>query len=106
MSVIPFLISASTGVIDILFPKQPQLPLLPVLIITKTKYKQNISNEITVSFIVNRFINNPKMSKKPIKNSKPIINLAIKGAVLHPAIPISTNVNSKGSIGSSFAQPL
>jgi hypothetical protein len=62
-----------------------------------------MSNEMTVNLIVNRLINNPKMSSKPIKNSKPIINLAMKGAVRQPAMPISTNVNSNGSMGCSFA---
>jgi hypothetical protein len=41
-----------------------------------------------------------------MKNSRPIINLAIKGASFHPPIPKSTNVYSKGSIGYSFVYPL
>jgi hypothetical protein len=48
----------------------------------------------------------PKINKNPIKNSNPIINLAIKGALFHPAIPKSTNVNSKGSIGYNLVYPL
>ena len=88
---------------DILFPKHPQLPLLPVLIITNIKYKQNINNEMTVNLMVNRFMNKPKMSSMPMKNSKPIINRAMKGAVRQPAIPMSTNVNSNGSMGCNFA---
>jgi hypothetical protein len=49
--------------------------------------------------MVNLLIDMPKISNKPIKNSSPIKNRAINGAVLQLAIPKSTNVNSKGSIG-------
>ena len=56
--------------------------------------------------MLKRFVNKPKMSKKPIKNSKPIIKRATNGANLQPPIPSSTNVYSKGSIGYSFVYPL
>jgi hypothetical protein len=58
---------------------------------------------MTVNLMVNRFMKTPKMSSNPIKNSKPIINRAMKGAVRQPLMPMSTNVNSNGSIGSNFA---
>jgi len=83
-------------------PKQPQLPLFPLLKITKNKYNEKKMSEPIVNFAVIFFIYNPKINKKPIKNSRPIINRAINGANFQPPIPKSTKVNSNGSIGYSF----
>ena len=58
--------------------------------------------ETMVSLIVKRLMNIPAINNKPIKNSKPIIKRAIKGAKRHPPIPKSTKVYSKGSIGYNF----
>ena len=55
--------------------------------------------ETAVSLIVKRFIYMLVIRSKPIKNSNPIINLAMNGADLQPPIPKSTKVYSKGSIG-------
>ena len=48
---------------------------------------------------VKRFKYRPRINNMPIKNSNPIKKRAINGAVLQPAIPKSTKVNSNGSIG-------
>ncbi len=63
-------------------------------------------SEAIVSFRVNFFVYRPKINKNPIKNSKPIMNLAIKGAKRHPPIPRSINVYSNGSIGYNLVYPL
>ena len=62
--------------------------------------------ETAVSLTVNFLIYILAIKSKPIKNSKPIINRAIKGAKRQPPIPKSTNVYSKGSMGYSFVYPL
>jgi len=48
----------------------------------------------------------PKIKRKPIKNSKPIINRAMNGANFHPPIPKSTKVYSNGSIGYNLVYAL
>jgi len=55
--------------------------------------------ETAVSLIVKRLIYMLVIRSKPIKNSNPIINRAIKGAKRQPPIPKSTNVYSNGSMG-------
>ena len=74
-------------------PKQPQLPLLPVDAIILIKYRLKINRLKMVNGSVKRFRRIPNMSNKPIKNSKPIIKRAIKGAIRQLLTPISTKVN-------------